>query len=154
MTCGPESRRPGLRRNRRTGIERIFVAFVVLVLLIAAGVAFLVYAYETNTGRPKAAVILGTPTGGCSQVSFHVQNQDNRILHGWSVIPVITPTDPHFRTSPDNFSIEALGPRGNSTQYVFSVSLSGAPTGVYQLQLKLINGSASIATSASLSCKV
>jgi len=154
MTRGRESRRSGLRQNRRTGIGRIFVAFVVLVILVAAGVAFLVYTYETNTGKPKAAVILGTQTGGCSQVSFHVQNQDNRILHGWSVIPVITPTDPHFRTNPGNFSIEALGPRGNSTQYVFSVSLSGAPTGVYQLQLKLINGSASIATSASLSCKV
>jgi len=154
MMCCLESARLGLGQFRTGAIERIVVIVVVFLLLVAAGVVFLVVSYESNSGRPKAAVVLGTSTGDCGQVSFHVQNQDTRILHGWSVIPVISPTDPHFQTSPSSFLIETLGPRGNSTEYVFNVSLSGAPPGVYDLRLELVNGSASIATSPTLSCKV
>ena len=129
------------------------VALVVFLVLVASGIIFVVYTYESSAGKPKAAVILGATTADCSQVSFHVQNQDTRILHGWSVVPTITPSDPHIQASPSSFPIEPLGPRGNSTEYVFDVSLSGAPTGIYQLQLDLVNGSATIATSASMSCK-
>jgi hypothetical protein len=148
-----ESNRLRTIRRRKSGIGRVVVALVFFILIVV-GVALFVYAYESNAGRPKAAVILGSSTEDCSQVSFHVQNQDTRILRGWSVVPVITPTDPHIQTSPSSFPIEALGPRGNSTQYMFEVSLSGAPTGIYQLRLELVNGSTPIAISSSISCKV
>jgi hypothetical protein len=129
------------------------VVALVLLILIASGIALVVYTYESNAGRPKAAVILGATTDDCAQVSFHVQNQDTRILHGWSVIATITPSDPHIQTSPSSFPIEPLGPRGNSTEYVFDVSLTGAPSGIYQLRLNLVNGSTTIATSTPISCK-
>ena len=140
-------------RSRR-GIERVFVILSVLLLLLVISIALIVSLSQSEAARPKAAIVLGASTNNCSRISFVVENQDTRIFHGWSVVPVITPTDSHIRISPDNYSIEVLGPRGNSTQRVFDVSLSGAPTGVYNLELNLVNGSSTIATSPSISCNV
>jgi len=143
-----------MRPTRRRGIERAVVAVVVLIVILAVGVAFMVYAYEGNANRPNAAVILGASEGDCSSVSFHVQNQDTRILRDWSVAPSVSPGDAHIQMSPSSIRIEALAPKGNSSQYTFNFTFTGAPTGIYQLRLELLNGSASIATSEPLSCTV
>jgi len=127
---------------------------VILVVLGAVGIFFAVNAYENYASKPKGAVLLGASASDCGSVSFHVQNQDNRILHGWSVAPTVTPSDPHIQTSPSQFQIEPLAPRGNSSQYTFNISFTGAPSGIYQVQLELLNGSATIATSESLNCNV
>jgi hypothetical protein len=143
-----------MRETGRRGIGRVVVAVVVLIILLAVGVAFIVNAYEGYTNGAKAAVILGASIGDCSSVSFHVQNQDTRILHGWSVAPSISPSDAHIQMSPSSIQIEALAPKGNSSQYTFNFSFTGAPTGIYQLRLDLLNGSVSLATSEPLSCTV
>jgi len=132
----------------------MFIGLALILVLVAGGLVYILYSYESSSGGPKAAVVLGESTDDCSQVSFHVENQDTRILRGWSVVPVVSPTDPHIRSSPSNYSIEALGPRGNSSQYVFDITLTGAPTGIYRLQLDLVNGSSTIAVSPSISCSV
>jgi len=141
-----------MKPGRRSG--RVVVALIVIIILLAVVIAFIVSSYEGSANKPKAAVILGVSAGDCSSVSFHVQNQDTRILRGWSVVPSISPSDPHIQMSPSSIQIEALAPKGNSSQYAFDFSFTGAPTGIYQLQLKLLNGSASIATSEALSCTV
>ena len=130
------------------------MTLVVIVALLVVGILYGVYTYEGYSSGPKAAVLLGASTNTCSSVSFHVQNQDTRILHGWYVAPSISPSDPHIQTSPSQFQIEALAPRGNSSEYTFNITFTGAPTGVYQLRLDLLNGSSSIATSDPLSCTV
>jgi len=143
-----------MKPSKRIGIDKALIAFGVIVIVVAVGIYILVNSYEGYANRPKAAVLLGVSTGTCSSVSFHVQNQDTRILHGWYVVPSISPSDSHIQASPSNFTIEALAPKGNSSQYAFNISFTGAPTGVYQLQLELNNGSATIANSDSLSCTV
>ena len=143
-----------MRPRRRSGIGRMIVIFVVLVILAVVGIFFSLIAYNAYANKPRAAVLVGVSTGACSSVSFHVQNQDTRILRGWYVVPSISPSDPHIQTSPGNFTIEALAPKGNSSQYTFNISFTGAPTGIYQLRLELLNGSSTIATSDSLSCTV
>ena len=143
-----------MKSSGRSGIQRAVVVVVALIILVAVGVAFLVNTYEGSTNKPNAVVILGVSADDCGSVSFHVQNQDTRILHGWFVSPTISPSDSHIQTSPSSIQIEALAPRGNSSEYMFNFSFTGAPTGIYQLRLELLNGSASIATSEPLSCIV
>jgi hypothetical protein len=143
-----------MKRRGRSGIEKVVLAFVVIAILFAVVIALAVSTYQGYANGPKAAVLLGVSAGDCGSVSFHIQNQDTRILHGWYVVPSISPSDSHIQTSPGNFTIEPLAPKGNSSQYTFNITFTGAPTGVYQLRLELLNGSSTIATSDSLSCTV
>jgi hypothetical protein len=135
-------------QNSRSGVSDGVIAIVLLLLAFAAFGYFLNQAL--NAPKANITVSLGAR---CGTVNFQVTNTDSRILHGWSVKIEANPSGSGIVSSPVSAAVIALAPQGNYSGS-FTVSYSGAPPGDYSLKATLVNGTQTIASSNTLTCKV
>ncbi|HEV2138124.1 MAG TPA: hypothetical protein VGR53_04730 [Nitrososphaerales archaeon] len=140
-----------LALGRRKGIDTAIVALFLFALVIVGGVVVLVYEITGYLNAPKASVTISWG-GPCSPINFQVTNNDNKILHGWSVNVEVSPFDSKIVVSPASVPVIALAPQGTYAGS-FTLSFSGAPPGSYQLKVNLINSTNQIAASNALTCK-
>ena len=135
-------------KKTRRGISGTAVVLVLFVLMFAA----LFYVAYQESVAPKASISISS-NSSCSTIGFKVTNNDNRILHGWSVNLQVSPSDQHITVSPSSDNVIALAPKGTYSGS-FGVSFSSAPPGNYQIKASLVNGTQSISTSNSITCSV
>lgn len=133
-------------KSTRPAISYAGGAAILLLLLAAASV----YELYQQENAPKAAIAIST--SNCSTVSYEVTNDDSRILQGWGVKVIVTPSDTQINVNPEYAGVAALAPNGSVNGTVSLNFDNGAPVGTYQVSANLVNGTDVIATSNSVPC--
>lgn len=134
--------------DKRRGVSRLLV-MVLLIALVAVGA----YSLAASLTAPEASIIIGTKTPSCSQVNVQVRNDASRILRIWTLQASVSPTDSAITVTPAFVQVQPLAPKGVSGNFTFQVSFNGAPRGVYQLNLSLMNGTKSLGPRTSVDCQ-
>ena len=133
--------------RRRAGISSWAVFFVIVVLLVAAA------AYYLYTLSIAPTISISSGNSSCSSITFLVTNNNGVILHGWVATLKVNPPNQNIDVTPSSAVVAPLAPHGTYSNS-FDVSFAGAPTGQYQVQANLINGTSTLATSNTITCTI
>ena len=134
-------------RRSRAGISGWAVFFVIVVLLAAAGF------YELYLQSIAPTISISSGSSSCSRITFLATNNNGVILHGWTATLKVSPRNQYITITPSSMAVAALAPHGTYSNR-FDVSFAGAPTGQYQVQANLVNGTSTLATSNTVTCTI